>query len=68
MEGGIFLVWTSCKVHDFKLFGLGAQANVPECLLKEGEGALEPGCVDRKRGRRGKKNAVINVHQSGDSM
>ena len=68
MERGSFPVWISCKVHDFKLFGLDAQANVPECLLKEGEGALEPGCVDRKRGRQGIKNAVINVHQSGDSV
>ena len=51
MEGGISPVWTSCKVHDFKLFELDAQANVCECLLKEGEGILEPGCIDRKRGR-----------------
>ena len=68
MEGGISPVWTSCKVHDFKLFELDAQADVCECLLKEGEGVLEPGCIDRKRGRLGKKNTAINICQSGDSM
>ena len=67
-KGGFSRFWTSCKVHDFELFGLDSQANVHECLLKEGEGVLEPGCVDRKRGRCSKKNTIIDICQSGDSM
>ena len=47
-------------MHDFKLFGLDAEADVHECLLKE-VGILEPGCVDRKRGRQGKENTIIYV-------
>ena len=50
MEGGVFPVWASCKVHDFELFGLDAQADVCESLLKDKEGVLKPGCVDGKRG------------------
>ena len=68
MEGGVFLVWTSCKMHDFELFGLDAQANVRESLLKDREGVLEPGCVDGKRGGQGEKNAIVNICQGRDSM
>ena len=60
-------VWASSKVHDFELFGLDAQTDVRESLLKDGKGILKPSCVDGKRGGRGEKNAVVNISQGRDS-
>ena len=67
MEGRVFPVWASSKVHDFEFFGLDAQTDVRESLLKNGKGVLKSICVDGKRRGRGEKNAIVNVGQGRDT-